>query len=119
MRIRVTCLLGAASLFAGSAFAACEIPSLVTEIPDGTTATESELLAVQTEVKAYVAAMDAYIACENEALTRSRDNASEDYLYWMTTRIESARSEVDAVARRFNAEVEAFRAAQRPPAGLR
>lgn len=113
MKIRALFLAGTSGLFAASSFAACELPSLVAGIPDGATATEAELLAVQAEVRAYVEAMDAYIACENESLTRTSDNASADYLYWMTTRIASARSEVDAVATRFNDAVAAFREAQR------
>lgn len=119
MRIRVMSFAVAASLFAGSAYAACEIPSLVAEIPDGATATEQELLAVQAEVKAYVAAMDDYIACENESLSQNSANAAADYLLWMTTRIESAREEVDAVATRFNEQVEAFRATRRAATGVR
>ena len=109
MKTCVNCLVGALCLVASAAHAACELPAVVASIPDGRTATEAELLAVQEEVKAYVTAMDAYIACENEAITAEGGAATDDFLHWMTTRIESARSEVDAVARRFNAEVVAFR----------
>jgi hypothetical protein len=97
---------------AGTASAACEMPSLVAAIPDGGTATEQQLLAAQAEVQAYVAAMDRYIACENQELTDRRETASPDFLYLMSTRIESARKEVDAVATRFNDQVNAFRAAR-------
>jgi hypothetical protein len=116
MRIRATCLGLASSLLATSAFAACEMPSLVASIPDGATATEEQLLAVQAEIKAYIEAMDAYIACQNEEMTANGDGATADYLFQMSTRIEAARNEVDAVATRFNDEVTAFRAARQASA---
>lgn len=94
----------------GAAVADCEMPTLVAAIPDGTAAREAELLAAQSEVRAYILAMDAYIACENEELEAGRDSATSEYLFQMTSRIESARREVDAVATRFNDEVDAFRA---------
>lgn len=107
------------ALIAPHAFAACEMPSMVS-IPDGARASEQELLVVQDSVKAYVAAMDRYIACQNEELRAAGDNATADYLYQMSMRIESARKEVDAVAGRFNDQVEAFRSAQQsaPPPPL-
>jgi hypothetical protein len=99
------------SLVAGVASADCEMPSLVRAIPDGATATEAELLAAQADVKAYIAAMDGYIACTNEELTAGGDDAMSEFLYLMTTRIEAAREEVDAVANTFNDQVSAFRVA--------
>ena len=97
---------------AGTASAACEMPSLFAAIPDGATASEQQLLAAQAEVRAYVAAMDRYIACQNQELTAQGETASAEFLYLMSTRIESARKEVDAVATRFNNQVNAFRAAR-------
>jgi hypothetical protein len=101
-----------ASTFATASFAACEMPSLVTSIPDGATATEEELLAVQDRIKTYVAAMDRYIACQNEEMSVSGENASSEYLVLMSNRIEAARNEVDAIATQFNDQVNAFRAAR-------
>ena len=98
--------------FAGTASAACEMPALVGAIPDGRMATEQQLYAVQTEVRAYVEAMDRYIACQNQELTARRESANAEFLYLMSTRIESARKEVDAVATRFNDQVNAFRASR-------
>jgi hypothetical protein len=103
-----------ASLIALQALADCEMPTLVASIPDGATASEDQLLATQSEVRAYIAAMDGYIACQNEDLRARGDNATSDYLFQMATRIDAARSEVDAVATSFNEAVMAFRAA-RPP----
>jgi phage host-nuclease inhibitor protein Gam len=97
---------------ARAASAACEMPSLVAAIPDGATATEQQLLAVQAEVKSYVTAMDGYIACQNQELAAQGENATAEFLYLMSTRIESARKEVDAVATRFNDQVNAFRTAR-------
>ena len=112
MRIATVGLVLVASLSAAAARAACEMPALVASIPDGTTATEAELLAVQTEVQAYIAAMDDYIACQNEEMTADEDDTTADFLYLMSQRIESAREEVDKVARDFNDQVNAFRAAR-------
>ena len=112
MRTPASYLVIVACLFASAAYGACEMPALVTTIPDGASATEEELLAVQAEVKAYVAAMDEYIACENEEMAANEDEATEDYFYRMSARIESARNEVDLVASDFNDQVNAFRAAR-------
>lgn len=119
MKIPASCLVAAAFLNASAAFAACEIPSLVASIPDGTTATEEELLAAQVEVQAYIQAMDRYIACQNEEMEGSRDSAMADYLFLMSTRIESARQEVDRIATAFNDQVNAFRSARRPGPDVR
>ena len=119
MKTLVSCLLFAASLFVSAAYAACEMPTLVASIPDGAAASEEDLLAAQIEVQAYVAAMDDYIACQNEEMTASGENASAEYLYLMSTRVESAREEVDRVASDFNDQVNAFRAARQAAAGTR
>lgn len=113
MKALLFCLLFAACLAARPALAACEKPTLP-DVPDGETATEQELLAVQARVEAYVAGMDLYIACENEAMTAEAGQTTAEFLILMSDRIASARDEVDVVATRFNAQVEAFRAAQSP-----
>ena len=119
MKTLASCLVAATLLGAPTTFAACEMPSLVTAIPDGATATEEELLAVQADIQAYIMAMDQYIACQNEEMEGSRDTATADYLYLMSTRIESARHEVDKVATDFNDQVNAFRAARQAAANTR
>lgn len=118
MKTLAGCLTTAAVLNASAAFAACEMPSLVTSIPDGAVATEQELLAAQAEIQAYVQAMDRYIACQNEEMEGSRDNATADYLFLMSARIESARQEVDRIASDFNDQVNAFRSARRTGPGI-
>ena len=112
MKTTIAGIAIASALAAGTASAACEMPSLVAAIPDGATATEQQLLAAQTSVRDYVAAMDRYIACQNQELAAQGTNATAHFLYLMSTRIESARKEVDAVATRFNDQVSAFRTAQ-------
>lgn len=119
MKTFATSLIAIAAFKASAAFAACEMPALVASIPDGATATEEELLAVQVEIQAYVTAMDRYIACQNEEMAGSRDNATADYLYLMSTRIESARKEVDKVASDFNEQVNAFRSARQAATNFR
>jgi len=105
----------AASLVTLTALADCQMPTLIDSIPDGATSSEAQLLAAQAEVRAYISAMDGYIACQNEELSANGDDATSEYLFQMTTRIESARSEVDAIATRFNDAVNAFRAARPAP----
>jgi hypothetical protein len=115
MKIIVSCLAVAASVTATAALAACEMPSLVASIPDGATATEQELLAAQAQVKAYVEAMDGYIACQNEETAQASDDGVEpatEFYFQMSTRVRMAREEVDAIATRFNEQVNAFRAAR-------
>ena len=119
MKTLATCFLALAGLSASAAFAACEMPTLVASIPDGATATEEELLSVQSEIQAYITAMDRYIACQNEEMEGSRDSATSDYFYLMSTRIDSARKEVDKVATDFNDQVNAFRSARAAPADTR
>ena len=119
MKTLVSCLVIAGSFFASAAFAACEMPALVDSIPDGATATEEELLVVQVEIEAYVSAMDEYIACQNEEMAENGENASSEYLYLITDRIESARHEVDQIATNFNDQVNAFRAAREVATGSR
>jgi hypothetical protein len=119
MKIQTGCLVAVAAMNATAVFAACEMPALVASIPDGTRATEEELLAVQAEIQAYIGAMDRYIACQNEEMAGSRDVATADYLFLMSTRIESARQEVDKVATDFNDQVNAFRSARRAGPNIR
>ena len=123
MKAALISLAASAGLISFPAFSACEMPTLVADIPDGTTASEAELLAAQARVRAYIAAMDEYIACENEELRTSGSNATSEYWFQMTTRIKTAQTEVDMVAARFNEQVTAFRAtrpqsAVPPPAGF-
>ena len=99
-------------LCAQSAFADCEMPSLVSSIPDGETATEAELLRAQTEIRAYITAMDDFIACQNEELAVQGEDATDRYLFQMKERIDAANREVDQVATEFNDQVVAFRAAR-------
>jgi hypothetical protein len=119
MKIQARYLVAVVAMSATTAFAACEMPTLVTSIPDGASATEEELLAVQAEIQTYISAMDRYIACQNEEMEGSRDGATADYLYLMSTRIESARKEVDKVATDFNDQVNAFRSARRAAPNIR
>lgn len=110
--VAASCCAVVTSLMANVALADCEMPSLVRAIPDGATATEADLLAVQAEVKAYIVAMDGYLACTNEELTAGGDDATSEFLLLMTSRIQAAREEVDAIANAFNDQVTAFREAQ-------
>ena len=68
---------------------------------------------------AYIEAMDRYIACQNEEMDGARNNATANYLFLMSTRIESAHQEIDRIATEFNDQVNAFRSARQAGPGLR
>lgn len=111
MRALLSCCLAAVAATASvGAFAACENPPVVS-VPDGSTATMDQLLQAQADVKAYVASMEAYLACLNQELETAGDDAPAEFKSLMTTRYNTAVSEMEAVAQAFNDQVRAYRAA--------
>ena len=112
--------LSSAFLFASQAgFAACDYPQQV-DVPNGNTASEEEMLEGQNKVKQYVADMEAYLDCivaEEKAALEALDDLEpeteqqrEDLL---TKKYNAAVEEMETVAARFNAQVQAFRAKDR------
>lgn len=101
----------AAGLVSLHAFAACENPSMVQTIPDGSTASMDDMIAAQTAVKAYMAEMETYLACLNEDIEASGEDAAAEFRSLMVTRYNTAVTELEAVAAAFNEQLQAYRAA--------
>jgi len=77
-----------------TAWAGCTVPVAPASIPDGKSASKDDMMATKKEVDRYKKEMDAYLTCEvNDA------------------RAQSAQSELQRVANRFNNEVRAFKTA--------
>lgn len=83
-------LLGA--LLAAPAIA-CDKPSAPASLPDGKTAGMDDMMAAKKAVDAFKKDMEEYMSCEKNS-----------------AKVETAQSELERVANRFNAEVRAFKA---------
>lgn len=107
-----------AALCAGSALAACPVPTTVVVVPDGNKATRDEMIAAQRAVKAYDAEVKTYATClqgELEAeiakagttLTEAdRTTLGKRYANLQNVEVDKLQKAAD----RFNAELKAFRA---------
>ena len=108
-------IVAIALTFSCASFAVCEYPSRV-EIPDGLTADKAAMLAAQKAVQAYVASMEAYLDCivmeeknarsEMDDLDAEIEQQREDLL---NKKYNAGITEMETLAARFNAEVQAFR----------
>ena len=82
------------AVLAGAPALACDPPDAPWSMPDGKTADKQTMLAKKKEVDNYRRAVEQYLGCERNQI-----------------RMQTAQSELDRVANRFNAEVRAFKAA--------
>lgn len=106
---------GIALAFSAQATLACDYPERVS-VPNGASATKEEMLEAQKSVKAYVTEMETYLDCileEEKAaraaiedLTPEVEQQREDML---TKKYNAAVDEMETVAARFNAEVQAYK----------
>ncbi len=91
----------AAALIAGlvslPAFADCNPPPPLTDVPDGATASREQMIAAMAALKAYDAAVGQFLECMKRLGTAS------GYRY------DSARESVRNVADKFNGELRAFK----------
>ena len=71
----------------------CDKPSAPTAFPDGKTASKDEMLAAKKEVDGFKRSMEEYLSCERN-----------------TNKAESAHSELQRVADRFNEQIRVFKA---------
>jgi hypothetical protein len=94
---------------------ACENPTMPA-VPDGATTTMDQLLDAQGKVKTYMAAMEEYLACLNEELEVAGEDAPAEFKSLMVTRHNTGVSEMESVASDFNAQVQAYKAANPEPA---
>lgn len=111
MRKSAAFLTLAAGFIGVNAFAACENPSMIQSMPDGSTASMDDMIAAQTAVKNYMAEMEAYLACLNEDIEASGDDAAAEFRSLMVTRYNTAVTELETIAAAFNEQLQAYRAA--------
>jgi hypothetical protein len=111
MRISAACLTLATSLLSLNAFAACENPSMVLELPDGASASLDEMVAAQAAVKTYMGEMETYLACLNGDIEATGDDAASEFKTLMVTRYNTAVVELETVAAAFNQQLQAYRSA--------
>lgn len=71
----------------------CDKPASPSAFPDGKTASKDEMMAAKKTVDSYKRSMEEYISCERNA-----------------NKAESAHSELERVADRFNEQIRAFKA---------
>lgn len=91
-----------------SAGAACTYPPEV-DIPDGKTASENEMKAANAAVKEYMAAVEAYLACLDEEEKALGDAVTEEQKSVHTARHNAAVDALNAVAARYNEQVQIYK----------
>lgn len=89
---------------------ACDNPALV-QVPNGAESSMDELLAAQNDVRAYMSAMEAYLACLNAELQAAGEEAAAEFKSLMITRHNSGVAEMEAIAAKFNEQIQAYREA--------
>ncbi len=116
MKKLTTLAIGAAMALGSASALACEYPSRV-DIPDGNTASKDEMIEGQRNVKSYVATMETYLEClvdeEKSARAQLEDLSAEDEQLredMLNKKYNAAVEEMEKVAARFNAEVQAYKA---------
>jgi hypothetical protein len=105
--------LALALLFAAAAptaQAACTYPPEVT-IPEGKTATKPEMQAANAAVKEYMAKVDEYLACLDKEEADLGDAVTDEQKQLHTSRHNAAVDALNAVAARYNEQVQAYKKA--------
>jgi len=111
MRIAASYLTLAAGLISFNAFAACEQPSMLQSMPEGSTSSMDDMITAQTAVKTYMSEMETYLACLNEDIEASGDDSAAEFKTLMVTRYNTAVVELETVAAAFNEQLQAYRTA--------
>jgi hypothetical protein len=94
-----------------AANAACEYPPEVS-IPDGSTASEEEMRAANQAVKKYMTDVESYLACLDEEEKKLGDAVTEEQKAVHTSRHNAAVDALNAVAARYNDQVQIFKKRQ-------
>jgi hypothetical protein len=107
---RLTCCLItlAAAAVVQTAQATCTYPPEVT-VPDGKTATDAEMKAANAAVKDYMAAVEAYLACLDEEEKSLGEAVTDEQKNVHTARHNAAVDALNAVAARYNEQVQVFK----------
>jgi hypothetical protein len=92
------------------AAAACSYPAEIS-IPDGKTASEAEMAAANATVREYMAAVESYLACLDEEEKSLGDTVTDEQKKVHTAKHNAAVDALNAVAGRYNEQVQAFKKA--------
>lgn len=93
-----------------AAQAACTYPTEVS-IPEGKTATKEEMLAANTAMKEYMSKVDEYLACLDKEETDLGEAVTPEQKQLHVSRHNSAVDALNAVAARYNEQVQAYKKA--------
>lgn len=90
--------------------AACVYPPEV-KIPEGSTATKPEMQAANAAVKEYMAKVEDYLACLDKEEADLGDAVTDEQKQLHTSRHNAAVDALNAVAARYNEQVQAYKKA--------
>ena len=100
-----------------AAGAECIYPRIVTQIPDGSTATQEEIVTAMNAVKKYNQEINAYLNClemESETQIAALGEATPEQIKQIKgiqmAKHNAAVDELEAYANRFNTQLKAFKA---------
>lgn len=95
-----------------TARADCTYPPEI-KVPDGNTATRDQMEAAQKTVKEYMAEVESYLACLDEEEKALGEAVTEEQKNLHTSRHNAAVDALNAVAARYNEEVQVFKKRQK------
>ena len=105
IRIKFYAAVAAALAISMPAFADCTLPPPPSKIPNGTTANEQEMIAAMNTLKEYNGDVNVYLKCLDYEVKQNRMAASV-----RDAKNNSAVTELQTVADKFNQQVRAFKA---------
>ncbi|MBM4195556.1 MAG: hypothetical protein FJ197_00460 [Gammaproteobacteria bacterium] len=100
----------AALAAANTAAAACAYPPEI-DVPNGARATKDEMVAANAAVKGYMAQVEEYLACLDREEADLGDAVTDEQKQLHTTRHNTAVDALNAVAARYNEQVQAYKKA--------
>ena len=105
IRIKFYAAVAAALMISMPAFAGCTLPPPPSKIPNGSTANEQEMIAAMNTLKEYNGDVNVYLKCLDYEVKQNRMAASV-----RDAKNNSAVTELQTVADKFNQQVRAFKA---------
>ncbi|HXS28034.1 MAG TPA: hypothetical protein VN730_10250 [Steroidobacteraceae bacterium] len=105
IRIKFYAAVAAALVISMPALADCTLPPPPSKIPNGSTASEQEMLAAMNTLKEYNGDVNVYLKCLDYEVKQNRMPASV-----RDAKNNSAVTELQTVADKFNQQVRAFKA---------
>jgi hypothetical protein len=104
-RMTLCAALAAAILTSLPALADCTLPPPPSKIPDGTTASEQDMISAMNTLKEYNGDVSVYLKCLDYEVRQNRMSASI-----RDSRNNSAVTQLQTIADKFNQQVRAFKA---------